>query len=159
MAATTETMAGIAPGANPVERLREAFNRLSEQQKILLMVAVAALVAVIVGSILWSRQPDWKVLFSNLNEKDGGAIVAVLEAQNIPHKYSDGGSLMLPAERVHEVRRRHGRAVGVPEAGRCHVLDRAGLAVGQLDLDLLSLAVFGFRLFYSGRFVSYRRGR
>ncbi|WP_428826974.1 flagellar basal-body MS-ring/collar protein FliF [Azonexus sp. IMCC34842] len=104
MAATTETTAGTAPGANPAERLREAFNRLGDQQKIIFMVAVAAIVAVIVGSILWSRQPDWKVLFSNLTEKDGGAIVAILETQNVPHRYSDNGSLLVPAERVHEVR-------------------------------------------------------
>ena len=70
MAATTETMAGTAPDANPVERLRQAFNRLGEQQKMIFLVGVAALIAVVVGSILWSRQPDWKVLFSNLNEKD-----------------------------------------------------------------------------------------
>nr|WP_265950181.1 hypothetical protein [Dechloromonas sp. A34] len=104
MAATTETTAGTAPGANPVERLREAFNRLGDQQKIIFMVALAALVAVIVGSILWSRQPDYKVLFSNLTEKDGGAIVAILEAQNVPHRFSDSGALLVPAERVHEVR-------------------------------------------------------
>ncbi len=94
MAATTETTAGTAPDTNPVERLREAFNRLADQQKIIFMVALAAIVAVIVGTILWSRQPDWKVLFSNLTEKDGGAIVAILETQNVPHRYSDNGSLL-----------------------------------------------------------------
>jgi flagellar M-ring protein FliF len=104
MAATTETMAGTTLDKNPVERLREAFNRLGEQQKIIFMVAIAALVAVIVGGILWSKQPDWRVLFSNLSEKDGGAIVAILEAQNTPHRYTDGGALMVPADRVHEVR-------------------------------------------------------
>ncbi|MCH2222187.1 MAG: flagellar basal body M-ring protein FliF, partial [Dechloromonas sp.] len=66
MAATTETTAGTAPGANPADRLRDAFNRLGSQQKIVLMVALAAIIAVIVGTILWSRQPNWKVLFSNL---------------------------------------------------------------------------------------------
>ncbi len=116
MAATTETTAGNAPGSNPLERLREAFNRLGEQQKIIFMVAVAALVAVIVGSILWSRQPDWKILFSNLTEKDGGAIVAILEAQNTPHHYSDGGALMVPADRVHDVRLKLA-SQGLPRGG------------------------------------------
>ncbi len=116
MAATTETTAGTAPDANPLERLREAFNRLGEQQKMIFLVAVAALIAVIVGSILWSRQPDWKVLFSNLTEKDGGAIVAILEAQNTPHRYSDGGALMVPAERVHEVRLKLA-SQGLPRGG------------------------------------------
>jgi flagellar M-ring protein FliF len=37
--------------------------------------------------------------FSNLNEKDGGSIATVLEQQNIPHRYSDSGALLVPAER------------------------------------------------------------
>ena len=116
MAATTETTAGPAPGGNPAERLRAAFNRLSEQQKIIFMVGIAAIVAIIVGAILWSRQPDWKILFSNLTEKDGGTIVANLEAQNIPHRFSSSGALMVPAERVHEVRLKLA-SEGLPRGG------------------------------------------
>ncbi|MDR2187390.1 MAG: flagellar M-ring protein FliF [Azonexus sp.] len=108
MAATTETTAettaGSAPEGGPVERLRAAFNRLSERQKILFLVGVAAIIALIVGAVLWSRQPDWKVLFSNLSEKDGGAIVSILEAQNVPHRFGDNGTLLVPADRVHELR-------------------------------------------------------
>ncbi|MDR2837893.1 MAG: flagellar M-ring protein FliF [Azonexus sp.] len=104
MAATTETTAESAPQGSPVERLRAAFNRLSERQKILFLVGIAAIVALIVGAILWSRQPDWKVLFSNLSEKDGGAIVSILETQNVPHRFGDNGTLLVPADRVHELR-------------------------------------------------------
>ena len=116
MAATTETTAGTAPETSPVVRLREAFNRLSDQQKIIFMVALAAIVAVVIGAILWSRQPDWKVLFSNLTEKDGGAIVSILETQNIPHRYSDNGALLVPAERVHEIRLKLA-SQGLPRGG------------------------------------------
>ncbi len=116
MAATTETTAGTAPGGNPAERLRAAFNRLTEQQKILFLVGLAAIVAIIVGAVLWSRQPDWKVLFSNLSEKDGGTIASILETQNIPHRYGDNGALMVPAERVHEVRLKLA-SQGLPRGG------------------------------------------
>ena len=47
MAATTETTAGSTPLGNPVDRLREAFDRLGSQQKIAFMVTIAALIAVI----------------------------------------------------------------------------------------------------------------
>ena len=142
MAATTETMAGTAPDANPVERLRQAFNRLGEQQKMIFLVGVAALIAVVVGSILWSRQPDWKVLFSNLNEKDGGAIVAILETQNTPHRYSDGGSLMVPAERVHEVRLKLA-SQGLPRGG-------------MVGFELMENQKFGTSQFTEQ--VNYQRG-
>jgi len=142
MAATTETTAGTAPDANPVARLREAFNRLGEQQKILFMVAVAAIVAVIVGTTLWSKQPDWKVLFSNLTEKDGGAIVAILETQNIPHRYSDSGSLLVPSDRVHEVRLKLATQ-GLPRGG-------------MVGFELMENQKFGTSQFAEQ--VNYQRG-
>ncbi|WP_434515361.1 flagellar basal-body MS-ring/collar protein FliF [Dechloromonas sp. ARDL1] len=142
MAATTETTAGNAPATNPAERLRDAFNRLGSQQKIVLMVALAAIIAVIIGTILWSRQPNWKVLFSNLNEKDGGSIAAVLEQQNIPHRYSDTGALLVPAERVHEVRLKLA-SQGLPRGG-------------MVGFELMENQKFGVSQFAEQ--VNYQRG-
>jgi len=107
MATATETTADAVAATNPMDRLREAFGRLSNQQKMLLLVGVAAIIALVIGTVLWSRQPDYKILFSNLADKDGGAIIASLEQLNIPHKFSEGsGTIMVPADRVHEVRLR-----------------------------------------------------
>lgn len=142
MAATTDTTAGNAPATNPVERLREAFNRLSEQQKMIFMVAVAAIVAVLVGAILWGKQPDWKVLFSNINEKDGGAIVAILEQQNVPHKFNESGSLLVPGERVHEIRLKLATQ-GLPRGG-------------MVGFELMENQKFGTSQFAEQ--VNYQRG-
>ncbi len=142
MAATTETTAGNAPAGNPLERLRDAFNRLDSQQKLIFMVATAALIAIVVGTILWSRQPDWKILFSNLNEKDGGSIVAVLEQQNIPHRYSDNGALQVPADRVHDIRLKLA-SQGLPRGG-------------MVGFELMENQKFGISQFAEQ--VNYQRG-
>ena len=44
--------------------------------KLLLIAGIAAVAAVMVVVWLWSRQPDYRVLFSNFADKDGGSIVA-----------------------------------------------------------------------------------
>jgi flagellar M-ring protein FliF len=142
MAATTETTAGNAPAGNSLERLRDAFNRLDSQQKLIFMVATAALIAIVVGTILWSRQPDWKTLFSNLNEKDGGSIVAVLEQQNIPHRYSDNGALQVPADRVHDIRLKLA-SQGLPRGG-------------MVGFELMENQKFGISQFAEQ--VNYQRG-
>ena len=142
MAATTETTAGTAPDGNPVERLHDAFNRLGSQQKLVFMVAVAAIFAIIVGTILWSRQPDWKTLFSNLTEKDGGAIVTILEQQNVPHRYTDNGALQVPADRVHEVRLKLA-SQGLPRGG-------------MIGFELMENQKFGVSQFAEQ--VNYQRG-
>lgn len=70
-------------------------------------VGVALLVAVAIAAIVLGRQPDYRVLFANLSDKDGGAIVAQLSQMNVPYKHADGGgAILIPADRVHDVRLR-----------------------------------------------------
>ncbi len=118
MAATPDLTAESAPqGTDPATRMREAFGRLSNQQKLLLAVALAAIVALLVGTYLWSKQPDFKVLFANISEKDGGAIIAALEQANVPYKYSEGGTaILVPGDKVHDVRLRLA-SQGLPRGG------------------------------------------
>ncbi|MFP3275844.1 MAG: flagellar basal-body MS-ring/collar protein FliF, partial [Paraburkholderia sp.] len=82
-----------------------------------LIFAVAVLVAVVVGLWLWSRAPDYKVLYSNLSDQDGGAIITALQQANIPYKFSDGGgAILVPSEQVHEMRLRLA-SQGLPKSG------------------------------------------
>ena len=82
-----------------------------------LIFAVALLVAVVAALVLWSRAPDYKVLYSNLSDRDGGSIIAALQQANIPYKFSDvGGAILVPADQVHEMRLRLA-AQGLPKNG------------------------------------------
>ncbi len=95
----------------------QTLGRLSAQQKMGLGVALAALIALSVGLWLWGSTPEYRVLYSNLNDKDGGAIIDSLQQMNIPYKFSEGGGvLMVPAGQVHEARL-HLAAQGLPKGG------------------------------------------
>ena len=98
----------MATGADNLgDRLRYALSRLTNQQKILLMVAIAAIIAIAVAASTWLKQADYRILFSNIGERDGGAIIAALDQMNIPYKFSEsGGSILIPSDKVHEVRLR-----------------------------------------------------
>lgn len=95
------------PGATyaPRPALAQRWNALDRGQR-LRWGALAALVAVgLVAAAVFYRQPDYKLLFSNVGDKDGGAIVAQLTQMNVPYKYSEGGgAILIPADRVHDVR-------------------------------------------------------
>ncbi|MDB5878721.1 MAG: flagellar M-ring protein FliF, partial [Variovorax sp.] len=76
-------------------------------QRMRLAVGAAVLIAVAVAAIVIGRQPDWRVLYANLGDKDGGAVIAQLATMNIPYKYAEGGgAVMVPADKVHDVRLR-----------------------------------------------------
>ncbi len=98
--------APAAPAAG-LPALRQRLGALDRSQRMRLGAGVALLVAVVVAAILLNRQPDYRVLFANLSDKDGGAIVAQLAQMNVPYKYTEGGgAILVPTERVHDVRLR-----------------------------------------------------
>jgi flagellar M-ring protein FliF len=78
---------------------------LPVRSKVALGVGVAALAGVVLAMTLWSNQGDYKVLYANLSDKDGGAIIAQLSQMNVPYKHADGGAaILVPASKVHDVR-------------------------------------------------------
>jgi Flagellar biosynthesis/type III secretory pathway lipoprotein len=80
------------------------------------MLGVAAVIAVMAGVWMWSQKPDYRVLFSNFSDRDGGAIVASLQQMNVPYKYAEGGgAILVPADQVHDVRLKLA-AQGLPKA-------------------------------------------
>lgn len=78
---------------------------LPVKSRIGLGVGIAALIAVLAALMLWSSQGDYKVLYANLNDKDGGAIIAQLSQMNVPYRHAEGGgAILVPAAQVHDLR-------------------------------------------------------
>ena len=94
----------------------QALAQLSAQQKLGLIVAVALAAALLVGAWIWTRTPDYRVLFTNLDDRDGGAILAALQQMNVPYKLGEGGAILVPASQVHEARLELA-AQGLPKGG------------------------------------------
>ena len=113
----TTTQQTTESSENLTDRLRSALARLTNQQKILLMIAVAAIIALAVASSTWIKQSDYRVLFSNISERDGGAIIASLEQMNVPYRFSESGNaILVPSANVHEARLRLATQ-GLPNGG------------------------------------------
>lgn len=106
-----------AAPTTPMEVVMANINRMTPQQKLAAAAALAFAFALLVGVWLWSQKTDYAVLFSNVEEKDGGAIVTALQQQNIPYKVESGGAtIMVPAERANELRLTLA-AQGLPRGG------------------------------------------
>ncbi|PKO31506.1 MAG: flagellar basal body M-ring protein FliF [Betaproteobacteria bacterium HGW-Betaproteobacteria-9] len=95
--------------------LGEGLSRMDKTQKTRLGLGALALVAIALALFFMGQQPDWRVLYTNLGDKDGGAIVAQLTQMNVPYKHSEGGgSIMVPADKVHDTRLRLA-SLGLPK--------------------------------------------
>lgn len=114
-------MADLAENEIPAWRVRlnevlERFKALPPNKKFLFYGAIAALFAVVIGLALMNREPAYKILFANLQDRDGGQVTAALQQMNIPYQLGGGGVISVPAEQVYDVRLKLA-AQGLPKAG------------------------------------------
>ncbi|HEN3616815.1 TPA: flagellar M-ring protein FliF [Yersinia enterocolitica] len=127
--------ASITGGENRENTFTTTLARLRANPKIPLLIAAAAAVAILVVLMLWAKSPDYRVLYSNLNDRDGGDIVTQLTQLNIPYRFADnGGALLIPADKVHETRLRLAQQ-GLPKGGAVgfELLDQEKFGISQFS--------------------------
>ena len=104
--------------------LGQRLANLDRGLRLRLALGVVLFVAIGIIGLVMGRQTEWRVLYANLADKDGGAVIAQLGTLNVPYKHSEGGgAILVPADRVHDVRLKMA-SLGLPkgsEIGRAHV--------------------------------------
>ncbi|GAA7763762.1 flagellar basal-body MS-ring/collar protein FliF [Cupriavidus metallidurans] len=119
------------------------LEKVKANPRLPMMLGGAALVAAIAVGVMWSRAPDYKVLYSNLSERDGGAVIQSLQQMNVPYKFAEGGgAVMVPADKVAETRLRLA-SQGLPKSG-------------TTGMELMDNQKFGISQFAEQ--VNYQRG-
>ena len=117
--------------------------QLRAQPRLPLIIGAALLVTAIAAVVLWGRSPDYKLLYANVSDRDGGAIIASLQQMNVPYRFTEGGGAILVAsDKVSEVRLKLA-AQGLPKAG-------------TVGFELLDNQKFGTSQFAEQ--VNYQRG-
>jgi flagellar M-ring protein FliF len=113
--------------------LAARWSALPGRTQLAAVLGVAALLAIVVFMSLGARDSDYRALFPNLSEKDGGQVIDRLAQMNVPYKFAEGGSVILvPSGRVHELRMKLA-AQGLPSTG----------AGGTMGYELLDKNSFG----------------
>jgi flagellar M-ring protein FliF len=137
-AANSNTPAGV------FDSLRERFQALNTNQRLFMGLGFAGLVLAlgVVFSAGKSNQ-DYRVLFANVNEGDGAAIITALQQMNVPYQFTEGGgAITVPQALVYETRLKLA-GQGLPKAG-------------NVGFELLENQKFGTSQFVER--VNYLRG-
>ncbi|HEY3757026.1 MAG TPA: flagellar basal-body MS-ring/collar protein FliF [Opitutaceae bacterium] len=81
------------------------WKQFGVNQKVSLVVAALAVAGGMVALVLWSRRPDYQLLYGRMSDKDATAVISYLEAQNIPHQVTAGGTAVeVPSDQVYKLR-------------------------------------------------------
>lgn len=136
MAVVVATEGGLPQGAESSGSSPSTIINMAKSpngRKVVLMIGVAAVIAAMVALVLWGQKPEYRVLFSNFSDRDGGAIMTSLQAANVPYKFAEGGgAILVPADKVHEIRLKLA-AEGLPKGGSVgfELMENQKLGVSQ----------------------------
>ena len=123
--------------------VERTLKQLRGNPLVVLLIAGAASIAVIAALFMWASSPEYRVLYSNLNEADGGRIIAELDSRGVPYQFGAGGqALLVPSDHVHTLR------LQLAEQG----LPRGG----NLGFELMENQAFGISQFAEQ--VNFQRG-
>lgn len=118
-----------------------AFRNASFGKKAVWTTLVLAL-ALAAAYLYWARQPEYRVLFASLSDRDGGAVVDALERLNIPYRLAEpNGAVEVPLDQLHAARYKLA-ALGLPKGDK-------------REVESSSLGGFGFSAFQEQ--VGYQR--
>ena len=137
-AANLNTPAGV------FDSLRERFQALTTNQRLFMGLGFAGLVLAL-GLVFSAGRTnqDYRVLFANVNEGDGAAIITALQQMNVPYQFTEGGgAITVPQGLVYETRLKLA-GQGLPKAG-------------NVGFELLENQKFGTSQFVER--VNYLRG-
>jgi len=85
--------------------LVEVWRRLDTSGRATVIASGLLAAVAVAGLSMWSAQPEYRMLFTNLTAQDADAVVADLQSRNVPFKTRDGGSTVLvPADQVYTLR-------------------------------------------------------
>ena len=90
---------------NFAKSLLTLWGELGLNQRVSLVVASLVVTIGLISVVVWSRRPDYQLLYGRMSEKDAASVIGYLQAQNIPHQVSAGGtSVQVPSDQVYKLR-------------------------------------------------------
>lgn len=112
---------------------QQMLSYVKSKPMIPLLAAGAATISILAGMVMWANAPEYRVMYSNISEADGGLIISELQKRNVPFKLSqDGHTLLVPSDQVNVLRLQLAEQ-GLPKAGNVgfELIDNQSFGISQ----------------------------
>ena len=86
-------------------QLQDIWKHLGSSQRVSVVLATGVLLAGVVAVVWWSGRTDYGLLYGKLSDSEAAKVIAALDDAKVPYKIgAGGGSILVPAEKVHVMR-------------------------------------------------------
>lgn len=126
-------MPGTVVVTEPV-RLADRLQAMPRRNQLGLGLGLLLVIGVLLALSMWSRTGDYRPVFTGLSDKDGGAVIAQLTQMQVPYKNEPGGTILVPASQVYDVRMKLASA-GLPKGSLVgfELLDKPSMGQTQFN--------------------------
>jgi flagellar M-ring protein FliF len=98
--------------------MKRLLDRLNWKQMVSLVVVAGGVMAGLISFSHWSRERDFRPLYTSLSPEDAGAVLAKIREGGTDFRLAENGSsVLVPSDKVAELRLQLA-AAGVPKSGR-----------------------------------------
>ena len=86
------------------QQLVAVWKEVGAAQRISIVLAGLVVLIGLAGVAVWSSREDYAVLYGNLGEAEAAKVVNALDEAKVPYKVRGGGTISVPADKVHPLR-------------------------------------------------------
>jgi flagellar M-ring protein FliF len=115
------------------QQLAGIWKQLGLNQRISVVMATGVIVFGLIALAYWSSRVDYALLYGKLDEAEAAKVIAALEESKVPYKVTQaGGSILVPADKVYQVRMQMA-AKGIPqgEGVGFEIFDKANFGISD----------------------------
>ncbi len=115
------------------QQLAGIWKQLGLNQRISVVMATALTVLGLVGLAFWSSRTDYALLYGKLDETESSKVIAALDEAKVPYKIGQaGGSIMVPADKVYQLRMQMaGKGIPQGEGVGFEIFDKANFGISD----------------------------
>ena len=116
-----------------LQQLAGIWNQLGLNQRISLALATLAVLGGLAGVAFWSSRTEFALLYGKLDETEASKVIAALDEAKVPYEISrGGGSIMVPADKVYQVRMQMaGKGIPRGEGVGFEIFDKANFGISD----------------------------
>jgi flagellar M-ring protein FliF len=128
---------GVATTDNNDGKRMDSLKSLAQTpaaRQLFMLAGIAGAVAIGIAAVMWSRAPNYGLLYGGLEQKDAAAVTQALQAGNTPYTLSnDGSSIFVPAADVAGVRLKLA-GQGLPQGSAASAVPQTDSPFGMSDM-------------------------
>ena len=101
-----------------MDQIKRLIASLTVKQRITIAAAALAMIGLLLSVSHWSKERDFKPLYTDLSPDDAGAVLAKVKESGSDYRIEENGSaILVPSDKVPELRLQLA-AAGIPKTGR-----------------------------------------